>query len=150
MILAKHSVIIEKRRWEKIEPNVHAAMLATLQESSSLIEAAVKEEAPVKTGNLRDSIYVDRIIPYGPHRFMVAVKVDLERVPYYYAVIRGHPEMVVGQPGKKYSPEKGVLWVGPFKLPARPPNNFPRRAVRRVGPEIINISKRNFVTRVAQ
>jgi hypothetical protein len=143
-------VITEVTGFEQLTAQSQAAILETLRENIEIIEAAVKEEAPEDTGNLKEHLSIGQIIAFGAHRFQVNIEVNLEKVPYYYAVIRGFPEQEVGQPGKKYSPAPGLVWVGPWTLPAREPNNFAKRAVRKIGPEIVGLTARNFITRVAQ
>lgn len=141
---------VDTSSFERLIGQTQPALLAQLQENAQIIEAAIKEEAPVDEGTLRDNIRIGSIRTFGPHRFQIAVEIDLDKVPYYYAIIRGVQEQVVGQPGKKYSPHIGRVWVGPWTMPARSPNNFPKRAIRRVGPQIIGLTARNFITRVQQ
>lgn len=140
-------VIVNKLGFHELDAKTQSGMLATLQEASKEIEAAVKAEAPVRSGELQKSITIGQIINYGAHRFQVNVESDS---PYWEAVVYGFPAQTVGEEGKKYGAGEKV-WSGPYELPSRPANNFPRRAIRKFGPQKIRrLVAQNFIVHVKQ
>jgi hypothetical protein len=140
-------VVVNKLGFRELEPKVQAGMLATLQEASKEIEDAVKREAPVQSGELLKSIKLGQIINFGPHRFQVNVESDSS---YWEAVVYGFPAQTVGAENKKYGAGEKV-WTGQYILPSRPANNFPRRAIRKFGPQKIRrLVAQNFIVRVKQ
>lgn len=141
--------IVKEKGFVELSARTQTGLLAALQAAGPRVEAAIKDEAPKRTGELEKAISLGRIIRFGPHRFQISVVVDLEKAPYYPIVIRGHGEIEAGEEGKIYSTGAEV-WKGKFTLPKRPPNNFPKRAIRRVGPEITGLVARNFISRVKQ
>jgi len=137
--------------WKHPEPKFQQAMLMTARDAAPQILNAIVDEAPEASGKLKRNLALGPIIPYGPSRVQVSVKVNLEAVPYYYAVIRGHSEMEVGEEEKIYANKgRGIFFKGRFTLPARAANNFPKRAVNRILPQLTGFVAQSFIVRVAQ
>jgi len=144
---------VRTRGFDQLTAKAQQGLLVGLRAASKKFEQAIKDEAPVAAGDLRSAISVGPIIPYGPHRFQVRVIADLNKAPHYYYVIRGAKETEITPKDKKalkFLFGGSVFYRGKVVIPRRPPNNFPKRAVRRVGPEVTGLIARNFITRVAQ
>ncbi len=137
--------------WKHPEPKIQQSLLMTIRDAAPQILNAIIDEAPEATGNLKRNLALGSIIPYGPSRVQVSVKVNLQAVPYWKAIIRGHSAMEVGQEGKIYANKgRGIFFKGMFMLPARSANNFPKRAVSRILPQLTGFVSRSFIVRVAQ
>ena len=137
--------------WKNPEPRFQQAMLMTARDAAPQILNAILDEAPEATGKLKRNLTLGPIIPYGPSRVQISININLVAVPYWYAVIRGHDTMEVGQEWKIYANKaRDIFFKGRFVLPARSANNFPKRAVNRILPELTGFVGRSFIVRVAQ
>ena len=149
--MARVDVVVKMKRWRKLGMRVQPSALRALEDMAPEVLSIVKEYAPQKSGELRDSLSVGQSQPYGPYRVSITI---LSSVPYFFAVVRGWKEAIqVGKAGKKYSTGSGpsdLIWTGAYVLPPRPANNFPKAAIRDNLPKILGLMKQNFVTRLKQ
>ena len=115
-------------------------ILPVAHETRDLIIEKMKDEAPVKTGALRDSIYGRVSIKGSSIDIVVAVP---KRIKYAGWVVKGR--------GWVFPVKKKALWWPGLPHPvayARPskPNPFPGRALRRSWPGIRSKMKKITVT----
>ena len=133
-----------------------AALIQAVNAAAPELLEAVLSETPVgRTGALKDAISLGPVTPFGASRVQVAVEVDLQKAPYYYAVIRGvEGGKLVGKVGKFYSDhasgDGSVAFTGQWRTKERLANNFPRRAARKALRTITGLTKKHFIIRVAQ
>lgn len=144
---------VKTRGFDQLTAKAQQGLLAGLRAASQKFDQAIKDEAPTKSGDLKSAISVGQIRTFGPHRFQVRVVCDLNKAPHYYYVIYGAKETEITPKSKKalkFLYGGSVVFAGKVVIPRRPPNNFPKRAIRRVGPEVTGLVARNFITRIAR
>ena len=146
-------IVSPDAKLQKHPAKVQAALITTISQASDVLYKAVLDEAPVLSGALKSAMSLGTVSPYGPHRVRVSVVVDLDKAPYYHAVIKGVEPQTVGQEGKIYSDASrggDMVFTGQWQMPERLANNFPRRALRKSLRQITGLTKKHFIIGVTQ
>jgi len=137
------------RGWKELGARMQNSALAALESGTPEVLSIVKSYAPVgETSELRESLKIGPIIPYGPSRIQISI---ISGSPYFNWIVKGIPSggMTVGQEGKFHgSKAKGIAFVGPWTWKERAGNNFPKLALRNELPKILGIYRKNIVTRL--